>query len=67
MRLFVEFSSYVPVAAETKIWFPILEVILPGYSRMDGMAVVARNQKGFVLAEIPVFHAPHILVAAETL
>jgi hypothetical protein len=65
MRLFIELGSYVSVAAEAEIRFSSNQVTLSGYRRVDGMAVVTCNEKRFVLAEIPVCHASHILVATE--
>jgi hypothetical protein len=65
MRLFVELGSYVPVAAKAEIRFLSLQITLSGHRRVDGMAVVTCDEKRFVLAEIPVYHASHIPVAIE--
>jgi len=65
MRLFVKLGSYVPVAAETEIRFLSPQVTLSGHRRVDGMAVLARDKKRFVFANIPVHHPSHILVATE--
>ena len=65
MRLFVEFGSYIPVATETEVRLLGLQVILPGDRSVDGMAVVTRDKKRFVLAEVPVLHASHIAMATE--
>jgi hypothetical protein len=43
MRLFVGLSPDVPVASEAKVRLSIPEEILARYSRVDGMAVVARD------------------------
>jgi hypothetical protein len=54
------------MAAKAEVGFFHFQVILSRHGRMDGMAVVARDTKRFVLAKIPVFHAPHIFMACET-
>jgi len=43
MRLFVGLSPDVPVTSEAKVRFSSLEEILALHSRVDGMAVVARD------------------------
>jgi hypothetical protein len=53
------------MAAKTEIRLSGLQVALPGHRRVDRMAVVAGDEKRLVFADIPVYHAPHILVAAE--
>ena len=63
--LFVELGSYVPVAAKAEVRFWGFQIILSRHSRMDGMTVVTRDKKRFVLAEIPVLYASHIFVTGE--
>jgi hypothetical protein len=65
MRLFVELGSYVPVAAKAEIRLWRFEQIFLLHGRVDGMAVLTRDKKRFVLAEIPVFHASHIFMTGE--
>ena len=67
MRLFVALSPDVPVTSETEVRLLSFEKILALHGRVDGMAVVARDLRRLMPAEIPEREFLCLSMASEAL